>query len=277
MKIAIISDIHGNLEALKSTLEDIKSRNVDKIYCLGDIIAKGTHQQECLDLVRQYCEVIIKGNCDEYFTSDIDISTKSSEEVRRILWNHKKINEESKAFLRTLPFCHEFYLSGRLIRLIHAHPESISKFIGNIDYLGKLYELLLPSENTVSNEKADVVIYGHIHTPFIQKIYNRFIINPGSLGNSIDVFRNKEKDGDILNTTTANYLILEGNLDSKNMEDPISFDLVSVAYDIDKELESNKDNIEFDSYATELKEGQYRDMEKIYRSFEARGIKKEDI
>jgi protein phosphatase len=277
MKIAIISDIHGNLEALKYTLEDIKSRSVDKIYCLGDIIAKGTHQQECLDLVRQYCEVIIKGNCDEYFTSDIDISTKSSEEVRRILWNHKKINEESKAFLRTLPFCHEFYLSGRLIRLIHAHPESISKFIGNIDYLGKLYELLLPSENTVSNEKADVVIYGHIHTPFIQKIYNRFIINPGSLGNTIDVFRNKEKDGDILNTTTANYLILEGNLESKNMEDPISFDLVSVAYDIDKELDSNKDNIEFDSYATELKNGQYRDMEKIYRSFEARGIKKEDI
>ena len=41
MKIAIISDIHGNLEALKSVLNDIKNRNIDKIYCLGDIIAKG--------------------------------------------------------------------------------------------------------------------------------------------------------------------------------------------------------------------------------------------
>ena len=68
MKIAIISDIHGNLEALNTVLEDIKKRNIDKIYCLGDIIAKGTHQQECVDLVRANCEVVIKGNCDEYYS-----------------------------------------------------------------------------------------------------------------------------------------------------------------------------------------------------------------
>ena len=54
-RIAIISDIHGNLEALKATLEDIKKRNINKLYCLGDIIAKGNHQQECVDLVRNNC------------------------------------------------------------------------------------------------------------------------------------------------------------------------------------------------------------------------------
>lgn len=43
-KIAIISDIHGNLEALTSVLDDIKERNINRIFCLGDIIAKGTHQ-----------------------------------------------------------------------------------------------------------------------------------------------------------------------------------------------------------------------------------------
>ena len=59
-RIAIISDIHGNLEALKSVLNDIKKRDIDKIYCLGDIIAKGSHQQECADLIRKSCEVIIK-------------------------------------------------------------------------------------------------------------------------------------------------------------------------------------------------------------------------
>ena len=48
-KIAIISDIHGNLEALKSVLEDIREKNISKIFCLGDIIAKGTHQQECVN------------------------------------------------------------------------------------------------------------------------------------------------------------------------------------------------------------------------------------
>ena len=46
MRIAIISDIHGNLEALKTTLQDIERRNVDKIICLGDIIAKGVHHKE---------------------------------------------------------------------------------------------------------------------------------------------------------------------------------------------------------------------------------------
>ena len=56
-RIAIISDIHGNLEALKSVLNDIKKRDIDKIYCLGDIIAKGSHQQECVDLIRNSCEI----------------------------------------------------------------------------------------------------------------------------------------------------------------------------------------------------------------------------
>lgn len=60
MRIAIISDIHGNLEALKTCLADIKKRNIDKIFCLGDILAKGCHAEECVKLVRENCDVIIK-------------------------------------------------------------------------------------------------------------------------------------------------------------------------------------------------------------------------
>lgn len=280
MKIAIISDIHGNLEALNKVLEDIKSRNIDEIYCLGDIIAKGTHQQECVDLVRKYCKVVVMGNCDDAFTRNYDeseLAEASAQEVKRYEWNKTKISEESKEYIRSLPFCHEFYLSGRLVRLMHAHPVRNDIFIGNIDYLHKLYELFLPSENTVSNEKADILIYGHIHTPFVQKIYNRYIVNPGSVGNAIDVFRNDEKDADCLNTTVANYLILTGNMDSGDIKDPISYELVSLSYDIDKEIAANTDNIELESYSNELKLGKYRDMDRIYKSFEARGIKKEEI
>ena len=276
-RIAIISDIHGNLEALKSVLNDIKKRNIDNIYCLGDIIAKGSHQQECVDLIRNSCEVIIKGNCDEYFTSDIDLTNKSQEEINRINWNKSKINSETAIFLNNLPFCYEFYMSGRLVRLVHAHPQKIDKFAGNIDKLERLYELLLPSENTISDKKADVLIYGHIHTPYLQKIYNRFIINTGSVGNSIDVFRNDDKDGNVKNTTVANYLIISGLLNSNDINEPISYELVNVSYDIDKELSDNSDNIEFDSYSEELKKGKYRDMTKIYNSFEAREIDKDKI
>lgn len=276
-RIAIISDIHGNLEALKSVLDDIKERNINRIFCLGDIIAKGTHQQECVDLVKEKCEVIIKGNCDGYFTSDIDLSTKTPSEINRITWNKNKLNDETKKYLNNLPYCYEFYMSGRLVRLVHAHPEKIDKFAGNIDKIDRLYELFLPSSNTISNEKADVLIYGHIHTPYVQKIYNRMIINTGSVGNAIDVFRNDEKDGNVKNTTVANYLIISGNFDSKNIDEKISYELVSVPYDIDKELNNNNDNIEFESYKEEIKKGKYRDMTKIYNSFELRGIDKDKI
>lgn len=276
-RIAIISDIHGNLEALKSVLDDIKERNINRIFCLGDIIAKGTHQQECVDLVKEKCEVIIKGNCDEYFTSDIDLLTKTQSEVDRIFWNKNKLNEETRKYLSNLPYCYEFYLSGRLVRLVHAHPEKIDKFVGNIDKIDRLYELFLPSSNTISDKKADVLIYGHIHTPYIQKIYNRTIINTGSVGNAIDVFRNDEKDGDVKNTTVANYLILSGNFNSKNIDEKISYELVCVPYDIDMELNDNDDNIEFESYEEEIRKGKYRDMAKIYKSFELRGIDKDKI
>lgn len=83
MKIAIISDIHGNLEALKATLKDIKKRNVDKIICLGDMIAKGVHPRECIKLVRENCEVVLQGNCDIYFAiehEDFDEKPKQEQE-----------------------------------------------------------------------------------------------------------------------------------------------------------------------------------------------------
>lgn len=276
-KIAIISDIHGNLQALKSVLDDIRERNITRIFCIGDIIAKGTHQQECVNLVKENCEIVLKGNCDEYFTSDLDLSTKEDYEKNRIIWNKSKLNEETIKYLNNLPYCYEFYMSGKLIRLIHAHPERINKFIGNIDTLTRLFELFLPSSNTISNLKADILIYGHIHTPYVQKIYNRTIINTGSVGNAIDVFRNNEKDANVQNTTVATYLILSGFFDSMNINEKISYELVSIPYDIDKELSDNTDNVEFELYEQELRNGIYRDVQKTYNSFNIRGIDKNEI
>ena len=201
----------------------------------------------------------------------------SKQEKERINWNKSKLSEENIRFLQELPYCFEFYLSGRLVRIFHATPEQIGGFIGNIDTLDRLYTQFLPSEHTISNKKADIIIYGHIHTPYIQRIYNRTIINTGSVGNAIDVFRNKNKDGNIKNTTVANYVIISGNYNSKNINEKISYEIVSIPYDIEKELQSNTDNIEKDIYEEELRNGKYRDMEKIYKSFEIRGLDKDKI
>ena len=271
-KIAVISDIHGNLESLHAVLEDMQERGINRIMCVGDIIAKGTHQNECVNLVREYCQVVVKGNCDEYFTSDLDISTKPQLEAERIIWTKSKVSDENAKYLQSLPFCHEFYLSGRLVRLFHAHPQTIDGFIGNIERLERYYELFLPGANTISDLKADVVVYGHIHIPYIQKMYNRVLVNAGSVGNSIDIYRNEEKDGDVENTAVANYAILTGVYDSCDRNQKISFELVSVPYDKEKELMANGDNIELESYQEEIRNGKYRDMEKVYGRLSGIGI-----
>ncbi len=276
-KIAVISDVHGNLEALNAVLADVKERGIERIICLGDIIAKGTHQNECVELIRKHCCAVVKGNCDEYFTSEHELSTKNEVEARRIVWTKSKVSSENAAYLQSLPFCHEFYLSGRLVRMFHAHPQVIDKFVGNIDRLESIYGLFLPGEHTISDLKADVVVYGHIHIPYIQKMYNRVIVNAGSVGNSIDIYRNKEKDGNVENTAVANYAILMGVYDSKDFKEKISYELISVPYDKEKELEKNSDNIEIDSYQDEIREGKYRDMTKVYKRLADRGIDVEKI
>lgn len=273
MKIAIISDIHGNLEALKATLKDIAKRDIDKIICLGDIIAKGIHTKECIKLLRDKCDVIIQGNCDRVF-SDIyeDIDSIPVQERNRIKWNQAMINEEEREFLHNLPFCYEFYMSGSLVRVFHATPEVDNRAVINLDSIETKYNMFLPSQNTISQNVADVVIYGHIHHPYMDKLYNKTLICAGSVGNSFDVIRNEDKDSSVLETTKSNYLILEGSYGSKEYTDEISFQFVKVPYDIKKELMDQDCNIEKDDYAYELTEGKYRDMSKINANFIRLGI-----
>ena len=267
MKIAIISDIHGNLEALKATLEDIKNRNVDKIFCLGDTIAKGNHAEECVKLVRENCEVVVQGNCDIDF--DPDIYTYSIHNIpldllkARANWIRESVSEESREFLLNLPFSYEFYMSGSLIRIFHAHPENFGKVIINEDTYEAKYEMFKPSSKTMSQKVADIVIYGHLHAPFMNKMYNKTLINVGSVGNSFNVVRDDEKDSDVMETTQSNYLIIEGNYGAEEYGDKFSFEFVRVPYDIEKELEDLDMNLEAKSYEGEIREGRYRNMSKI--------------
>lgn len=273
MKIAIISDIHGNLEALKATLIDIKKRKVDKIICLGDIIAKGVHPKECIQLIRTNCEIVLQGNCDVYFSKDYkNIDEINEKERKRIKWNQSLIDKEDREYLLSLPFCYELYMSGSLIRLFHATPTVNNNKILNVDSIETKYKMFLPSEKTLSQDIADVVIYGHIHHPYMDKIYNKTIINVGSVGNSFDVIRNKNKDSNVLETTKSNYLIIEGEYGSKEYSSDISFQFIKVPYDIDKELEDENLNIEKENYRLELKQGMYREMTKIDENFKSLGI-----
>ena len=273
MKIAIISDIHGNLEALKATLEDINKKHIDKIICLGDTIAKGIHPSECIKLIKEKCDIVIQGNTDEYFAKKHkNIEKLSEQEQKRIKWNQFLITEEDRNYLLNLPFSYEFYMSGSLVRLFHATNTANNKVVLNINDIETKYEMFLPSEYTTSNKVADIVVYGHIHHPYMDKIYNKTLINVGSVGNSFDVIRNDRKDSNVLETTKAYYLIIEGEYGSKEYNSEISFQFVKVPYDIEKELEDEYKNIEKESYRCELTKGMYRDMTKINESYRKLGI-----
>ena len=177
-----------------------------------------------------------------------------------------ELTSENKEYLSNLPFCYEFYLSGRLVRLFHAGPDSIYNYsnVGIFASIDKKYKMFEPNVLTLSDNIADIVVYGHIHIQLMNKMYNRTLICCGSVGNNLEYIRNEEKDGNILNTTCANYVILEGKMESKE-HDTLDIDFIQVQYDIDKELEDSKDKMENDELFYELKHGKYRDDNKINR------------
>lgn len=276
MKIAVISDIHGNLEALKETIKDIEKRKVDKIICLGDIVGKGAHPNECVEIIKKHCDVVIKGNCDRHFTSEHNVEIMNEVERTRIEWNQKVLTNETKEYLSKLPYCYETYISGSFVRMFHAAPDRDNKAVVNQDSIKTKYEMFLPSEKTISQKEADVVIYGHIHHQYMDVLYNKTLVNVGSVGDAFNTIRNPKKDSNVQETTRANYLIIEGEEGDTQYGGEISFNFIKVCYDVDKELE-NKNNIEVEDYTHELKNGMYRNMTKINEHFKEVGINVDEI
>lgn len=240
-KIAIISDIHGNITALNAVLDDIKRRNITRIFCLGDCITKCTHPDLVIDKVKQVCEVILIGNCD------YTICKPSSKE--RNYWSRNIIGEERANFIFSLPISYEFYMSGHLIRLFHASPYSLDEIYNpmfsnhnskyshlEIDTPDRLFENTKFIGKTDKDPTPDIVGFGHIHTPCLVRYKNKTIFNTGSVGIPVEMHNNNENDESNKFSTVASYTILEGYFDKKDL-DTISFNSVRVPYNIKQEVE----------------------------------------
>ena len=102
-KIAIFSDVHGNITALSAVLDDINKRKVDKIMCLGDCVTKCVHSDQVIDKVKEFCDVVIMGNCDYSISRPIAKT--------RNYWTTKLIGDERAEYLASLPISYDFYLS----------------------------------------------------------------------------------------------------------------------------------------------------------------------
>ncbi len=114
-RLALISDIHGNMPALEAVLADVDRRGIRRVFCLGDLVGKGPHGDRVVDICRNRCERIIKGNWDEGATTTWDANAA-------IPWHQARLGPERIAFLKALPTTIDFSMSGRRIRLVHASP-----------------------------------------------------------------------------------------------------------------------------------------------------------
>lgn len=235
-RIAIISDIHGNMPALEAVLEDIHNRGINRVFCLGDLSGKGPSSAEAVDKIREHCEVVIKGNWDYYMTDIHD------NEILK--WHQNKLGAERIEYLNGLPIYKEFYISGKLLRLCHASPNDLFHRVHLSTIESERIKLFAPTATL--DVEADVIGYGDIHGAHIDNFHGKTIFNVGSVGNPLEI-------------TQASYGIIEGKLNDMD-KSSFSITLVRVPYDIDLAIEQAElaDMPSIEEYIKELRTAVYR-------------------
>jgi diadenosine tetraphosphatase ApaH/serine/threonine PP2A family protein phosphatase len=118
MRIALLSDVHGNLPAFKAVLADVDGSGADQIWCLGDLVGYGAEPDGCVELARDRCDVCLAGNHDMVVTGDIPISDFAPSAAEAAAWTRERIGPDALAFLRGLRPTEP----GREIGLYHASP-----------------------------------------------------------------------------------------------------------------------------------------------------------
>jgi diadenosine tetraphosphatase ApaH/serine/threonine PP2A family protein phosphatase len=192
MRIAMISDIHGNLEALTAVLSQIEQQEVDTIYCLGDVIGYGADPATCLDLVDKHCDLVLMGN-HEYAVIGY-LSTESYNDSAKISvkWTQAALSDRHIQLIKGFPFDH----AKDDLYFVHASPNNP----------GRWHYILDTKQAAVAFEhlKQRLCFCGHSHVPaifaespggpprekvghdFVPNEDTRYIINIGSTGQPRD-------------------------------------------------------------------------------------------
>jgi predicted phosphodiesterase len=222
MRIAIISDIHANIEALESVLADIKSQKADEIICLGDIVGYGANPNECIDLVKKSCSLIILGNHDAAAIGLLSTDHFNVHAKIAIDWTSENLSPDSQSFLRSLPLKENKYSHA----FVHATPyepnmwyyiTSLEEAAFNFQFFETVFCFVghthIPIIIVLENEK-EVYVHQSNEIKYPEMTQARFLINVGSVGQPRD--RNSKACYGILDTDTE------------------LFSYVRVAYDITK-------------------------------------------
>lgn len=224
MKIAIISDIHGNVEALQSMLQMIDMRGAQRIYCLGDVVGYGGSPNECVELLRRRNIRTVAGNHDKAVLGELSIDDFSTAAKEGVLWTRRVLNEENRPFLAAL----EMSFIDQDALFVHSSPDEPEEF----RYLLSLGHAL----ESFGAMTVPLCFVGHTHRPAIFCENGttgavvpgvRTIVNVGSVGQPRDgdarsccvLFDTESREVEYLraeyNIAAAQQKILEAGLPPK--------------------------------------------------------------
>lgn len=218
MKIAVISDIHGNMEALKAVLSDIESQGAEKIYILGDLAMAGAEPVETVDFIQNLSLkkdiTIIQGNTDEMVANATGEPNDPFIPPNEVMANALKyaikiVPQDQKDFLANLPATYSEKVGELNILLVHGSPRR-----NNEDIMPDITQEKL--EEITNGIDADIIFCGHTHMPVVHKLDNKIIVNVGSVGRPF------------ARTTESSYYIL----DVSGKDFKLTHRLVS--YDVEK-------------------------------------------
>ncbi len=179
MRYAVISDIHSNLEALMKVLEDIRSKHVDEIICLGDVVGYGANPDEVTEIVRGEVSFTIKGNHDDAVHDAGTYSLINPYAKAAIDYTREVLSIEDSEWLKGLPLTHKI---GDFL-FVHSSPTDPHSWNYVITEEDAIVEL------SSFQEKACLIGHTHVPAVFKSKVGGssvRKLINVGSVGQPRD-------------------------------------------------------------------------------------------
>src|SRR5919204_3313053 len=220
-RVAIITDIHANLPALRAALARIHELGVDGLFCGGDLVGYGPHPNEVCALIAERAIPTIYGNYDHSIARDLEdcgcaYVTPRDRELgqRSVDWTLAHTDQASKDFMRGLPFELRFAVGERAVHLVHGSPRKVNEYLFDDKPVG-LYERLAAAED------ADLLVFGHTHKPWIRDFGGVRFVNCGSVG--------KPKDGD----PRAAFALLDADGDDVRATiERVDYDAAAVAREV---------------------------------------------
>lgn len=174
-RIAILSDLHGNMPAIEKVISDLQTRKVDQIFCLGDLISGPLWPKETIEFLMRQSWTFIRGNHDRWLIEQKLDDMKPSDAYARQLLNPKELE-----WLAYLPETREI---DETFLLCHGSPEKDTTYLLETIENGRV-RLSTPEEikPKIGHARLPIVLCGHSHFPRVVQSGNQMILNPGSVG-----------------------------------------------------------------------------------------------